>query len=85
MCSQRSGTSTRLRGPSLVKIVDNVQPFATSSGRFTAFAELIGYQPGTDTRDPYYSKLDVPVLYDGWQGNKDVNSLFRNQILLKVC
>ncbi|KAJ6583668.1 hypothetical protein B0H10DRAFT_1962107 [Mycena sp. CBHHK59/15] len=68
----------------LAKIVDSVKPFETSSGRFNAFAELIGYQPGTDTREPYYSKLDVSLLYDGWQGKKDVNSLFRNPIILKT-
>ncbi|KAJ7196838.1 hypothetical protein GGX14DRAFT_303646, partial [Mycena pura] len=83
MASQRSSTSNRLRGASLSKIVDNVKPFETSSGRFNAFAELIGYQPGTDTREPYYSKLDVPLLYDAWQGKKDLNSLFRNPIILK--
>src|ERR1700761_2086047 len=84
MASQRSSTSNRLRGASLSKIVDNVKPFETSSGRFNAFAELIGYQPGTDTREPYYSKLDVPLLYNAWQGKKDLNSLFRNPIILKV-
>ncbi|KAJ7214382.1 hypothetical protein GGX14DRAFT_562597 [Mycena pura] len=84
MASQRSSTSNRLRGASLSKIVDNVKPFETSSGRFNAFAELIGYQPGTDTREPYYSKLDVPLLYDAWQGKKDLNSLFRNPIILKT-
>ncbi|KAJ6546396.1 hypothetical protein DFH09DRAFT_1087719 [Mycena vulgaris] len=32
---------------------------------------------------PYYSKLDVPILYDAWQGEKDLKTLFRNKILLK--
>jgi hypothetical protein len=84
MSGQRSSTSTRLRVAALAKIVDDVKPFATSSSRFNAFAKLIGYQPGTTTREPYYSKLDVPILYDGWQGEKDVTKLFRGQCLLKV-
>ncbi|KAJ7124795.1 hypothetical protein C8R43DRAFT_1135473 [Mycena crocata] len=84
MSQQRSSTSNRLRGASLGKIVDDVKPFATSSGRFNAFAKFIGYQPGTETREPYYSKLDVPVLYDGWQGSKDLNTLFRGPALLKI-
>ncbi|KAJ7114464.1 hypothetical protein C8R44DRAFT_855686 [Mycena epipterygia] len=84
MSGQRSTTSNRLRGASLAKIVDDVKPFATSSGRFNAFAKLIGYQPGTETREPYYSKLDVPILYDGWQGEKDLTKLFRGQCLLKI-
>ncbi|KAJ6613971.1 hypothetical protein B0H10DRAFT_2436245 [Mycena sp. CBHHK59/15] len=70
MSGQRSTTSNRLRGPSLAKIVDDVKPFATSSGRFDAFAKLIGYQPGTDTCEPYYSKLDVPILYDGGKARR---------------
>ncbi|KAJ7937014.1 hypothetical protein B0H13DRAFT_2303333 [Mycena leptocephala] len=84
MSGQRSSTSNRLRGASLAKIVDDVKPFATSLSRFNVFADLIGYQPGTATREPYYSKLDVPILYDGWQGEKDVTKLFRNQCLLKI-
>ncbi|KAJ6549455.1 hypothetical protein B0H10DRAFT_2128674 [Mycena sp. CBHHK59/15] len=84
MSGQRSSTSNRLRFQSIAKIVDDIKPFATSSGRFDAFTKFIGYQPGTNTREPYYSKLDVPVLYDGWQGKKDVNTLFRNPILLKI-
>ncbi|KAJ7775942.1 hypothetical protein DFH07DRAFT_951849 [Mycena maculata] len=84
MSSQRSSTSNRLRVASLSKIVDDVKPFETSSGRFNAFAKLIGYQPGTDNREPYYSKLDVPILYDGWQGKKDLNSFLRGPILLKI-
>ncbi|KAJ7128628.1 hypothetical protein C8R44DRAFT_616106 [Mycena epipterygia] len=84
MSGQRSSTSHRLRGQSLAKIVDDIKPFDTSSGRFNAFTKFIGYQPGTDTREPYYSKLDVPVLYDGWDGQKDLNTLFRNPILLKI-
>ncbi|KAJ7888423.1 hypothetical protein B0H14DRAFT_2562393 [Mycena olivaceomarginata] len=63
--------TNRFRGPSLAKIVDDTKPFESSSARFNAIAALIGYQRGTDTQDPYYSKLDVPVLYDGWQGEKD--------------
>jgi hypothetical protein len=65
--------------------VDDTKPFESVSARFNAFTAFIGYQQGTDTRDPYYSKPDVPVLYDGWQGKKDLNTLFRNPILLKVC
>ncbi|KAJ7236319.1 hypothetical protein C8J57DRAFT_1376700 [Mycena rebaudengoi] len=84
MSSQRSSTSNRLRGASLAKIVDDIKPFETSSGRFNAFAKFIGHQPGTETSEPFYSKLDVPVLYDGWHGKKDLNRLFRNPILLKI-
>ncbi|KAJ6632249.1 hypothetical protein B0H10DRAFT_2206634 [Mycena sp. CBHHK59/15] len=84
MSGQRSSTSSRLRGASLTKIVDDVKPFTTSSSRFDAFAVLIGYQPGTETREPYYSKLDVPILYDGWQGQKDLTCLFRGPCLLKI-
>ncbi|KAJ7236519.1 hypothetical protein C8J57DRAFT_1376606 [Mycena rebaudengoi] len=65
-------------------IVDDIKPFETSSGRFNAFAKFIGHQPGTETSEPFYSKLDVPVLYDGWHGKKDLNRLFRNPILLKI-
>ncbi|KAF7324391.1 hypothetical protein MVEN_02645000 [Mycena venus] len=84
MSGQRSNTSNRLRVASLANIVDDVKPFETSASRFNAFAKLIGYQPGTDTRDPYYSKLDVPILYDNWQGQKDLNSFLRGPILLKI-
>ncbi|KAJ6623751.1 hypothetical protein B0H10DRAFT_778561 [Mycena sp. CBHHK59/15] len=84
MSGQRSSTSSQLRGASLAKIVDDVKPFTTSSSRFDAFAALIGYQPGTETREPYYSKLDVPILYDGWQGQKDLTRLFRGPCLLKI-
>ncbi|KAJ7289791.1 hypothetical protein C8J57DRAFT_1278429 [Mycena rebaudengoi] len=84
MSSQRSSTSNRLRGASLAKIVDDIKPFETSSGCFNAFAKFIGHQPGTEISEPFYSKLDVPVLYDGWHGKKDLNRLFRNPILLKI-
>ncbi|KAJ7786895.1 hypothetical protein B0H14DRAFT_3506228 [Mycena olivaceomarginata] len=76
MSDQRSSTSHRLRGPGLTHIVDDVKPFATSPGRHIAFRTLIGWQPGTETHEPYYSKLDVPILYDGWQGEKDLTRLF---------
>lgn len=85
MSGQCSSTSNWLRFQSIAKIVDDIKPFTTSSGCFNAFTKFIGYQPGTNTREPYYSKLDVPVLYDGWQGKKDFNTLFHNPILLKVC
>ncbi|KAJ7259019.1 hypothetical protein C8J57DRAFT_1472227, partial [Mycena rebaudengoi] len=84
MSSQCSSTSNRLRGASLAKIVDEIKPFETSSGRLNAFAKFIGHQPRTETSEPFYSKLDVPVLYDGWHGKKDLNRLFRNPILLKI-
>ncbi|KAJ7694109.1 hypothetical protein B0H17DRAFT_1199366 [Mycena rosella] len=84
MSGQRSSTSNRLRGQSLAKIVDEIKPFATATSRKSAFAEFIGYQPGTKTREPYYSKLDVPVLHDEWRGEKDLNTIFRNPILLKI-
>ncbi|KAJ7727435.1 hypothetical protein DFH07DRAFT_970192 [Mycena maculata] len=84
MSGQRSSISNRLRGASLPHIVDDVKPFKTSSGRFNAFATLIGYQPGTDTREPYYSKLDVPILYDRWQGKKDLKTFLRGPVLLNI-
>ncbi|KAJ7817484.1 hypothetical protein B0H13DRAFT_1922903 [Mycena leptocephala] len=59
------------------QIVDDVKPFPTSSSRFNVFAKLIVYRPGTATREPYYSKLDIPILYYGWQGEKDATKLFR--------
>jgi hypothetical protein len=85
MSGQRSTTSNRLRDTSLAKIVDDIKPFATSSSRFTSFSKLIGYQPGTETREPFYSKLDAPILYSEWNGQKNVSHLFRNDLLLKVC
>ncbi|KAJ7885056.1 hypothetical protein B0H14DRAFT_3432007 [Mycena olivaceomarginata] len=63
MSGQRSSTSHRLRGPGLTYIVDDVKPFATSPGRHIAFRTLIGWQPGTETREPYYSKLDVHSIH----------------------
>ncbi|KAJ7729861.1 hypothetical protein DFH07DRAFT_781832 [Mycena maculata] len=84
MSGQRSSTSNRLRVASLSKIVDDIKRFETSSGRFNAFAKLIGYQPGTPTREPYYSKLDAPILYNKWEGKKDLGSFLRGPILLKI-
>ncbi|KAF7340796.1 hypothetical protein MSAN_02108700 [Mycena sanguinolenta] len=84
MSSSRSTISNRLRGASLACIVDDPQLFATSSGRYDAFAKDIGYQPGTPTSEPYYSKLNVPVLYSDWEGTKNVNGLFRGPCLLKI-
>ncbi|KAJ7828018.1 hypothetical protein B0H14DRAFT_3466546 [Mycena olivaceomarginata] len=83
MSGQCSSTSHRLHGPGLTHIVDDVKPFATSPGRHIAFRTLIGWQPGTKTHEPYYSKLDVPILYDGWQG-EDLTHLFRGPCLLKI-
>ncbi|KAJ7864478.1 hypothetical protein B0H14DRAFT_3133722 [Mycena olivaceomarginata] len=84
MSGQRSTTSNRLRDTSLAKIVDDIKPFATSSSRFTSFSKLIGYQPGTETCEPFYSKLDAPILYSEWNGQKNVSHLFRNDLLLKI-
>ncbi|KAJ7838992.1 hypothetical protein B0H14DRAFT_2787984 [Mycena olivaceomarginata] len=42
------------------------------------------YQPGTETREPFYSRLDAPILYSEWNGNKNVSHLFRNNLLLKI-
>jgi hypothetical protein len=85
MSGQWSTTSNRLRDASLAKIVDDIKPFMSSSSRFNSFSELIGYQPGTETREPFYSRLDAPILYSEWNGNKNVSHLFRNDLLLKVC
>ncbi|KAJ7714999.1 hypothetical protein B0H14DRAFT_2644293 [Mycena olivaceomarginata] len=59
MSGQRSTTSNRLRDASLAKIVDDIKPFTSSSSRFNAFSELIGYQPGTETR----SMLPYSTIY----------------------
>ncbi|KAJ7926890.1 hypothetical protein B0H13DRAFT_2265790 [Mycena leptocephala] len=61
----------RCHAVSLTKIVDDAKPFPTSSSRFNVFAKLIVCRPGTATREPCYSKLDIPILYYGWQGEKD--------------
>ncbi|KAJ6546398.1 hypothetical protein DFH09DRAFT_1087721 [Mycena vulgaris] len=53
MDGQRSTTSNRLHGQSLVHIVDDVKAFASSALHVTAFTELISYQPGTEARNPY--------------------------------
>ncbi|KAJ7734311.1 hypothetical protein B0H14DRAFT_2639449 [Mycena olivaceomarginata] len=84
MSGQCSSTSHRLHGPGLTHIVDDVKPFTTSPGRRIAFRTLIGWQPGTETHEPYYSKLNVPILYDGWQGEKDLTRLFCGPCLLKI-
>ncbi|KAJ6563546.1 hypothetical protein B0H10DRAFT_2200622 [Mycena sp. CBHHK59/15] len=82
MSGQRSTTSNRLRSPSLAKIVDDVKPF-NILWPLRWFAKLIGYQPGTDTCEPYYSKLDVPILPLQWQGQapaaKTVEKLYKIQ------
>ncbi|KAJ6613468.1 hypothetical protein B0H10DRAFT_1951492 [Mycena sp. CBHHK59/15] len=79
---QHSSISNRLWGVSLPHIVDDVKPFKTSLGCFNAFATLIGYQP--NTCEPYYSKLNVPILYDGWQGKKDLKTFLRGPVLLNI-
>ncbi|KAJ7760063.1 hypothetical protein DFH07DRAFT_957719 [Mycena maculata] len=84
MSSQRSSTSHRLRGPGLIHLVEDVKPFATSPSCHITFRTVIGWQPGTETREPYYSKLDVPILYDEWQGEKNLAHLFRGPCLLKI-
>jgi hypothetical protein len=76
VCAQHESVYHQCHAASLAKIVYDVKPFPTTSSRFNAFAKFIVYQPGTATREPYYSKLDVPILYYRWQGEKDVTKLF---------
>ncbi|KAJ7495764.1 hypothetical protein B0H11DRAFT_2227288 [Mycena galericulata] len=64
----------------------NVTPsaFATSASRFEHFAPLIGHQPATEDSEARYSRWEVPILYDQWDGKVDVNHLFRGPMPLKV-
>ncbi|KAJ7214443.1 hypothetical protein GGX14DRAFT_392469 [Mycena pura] len=72
--------SNRLRSSSLGlgNTVDDVTPFA--SGCFNVFAEFVSIGPwpagtATETREPYYSQLDV-FFFDGWQGATDLTNYF---------
>ncbi|KAK6983846.1 hypothetical protein R3P38DRAFT_2807856 [Favolaschia claudopus] len=82
MKSQLSNTSTRLRGPALRYIVDDTRPFKSSSSRFNAFRTDIGYQTGTATKEPFYSKTKVPILY--LTGVQDLDGFLRGPVLLNI-
>ncbi|KAJ7603426.1 hypothetical protein B0H17DRAFT_1121704 [Mycena rosella] len=81
---QRASIRHRLRTEALHSIADDVKDFATSTSRFDAFSELIGYTPAPDNSEAFYGRFEVPILYDKWDGEIDLDHLFRGDMLLKV-
>ncbi|KAJ6480991.1 hypothetical protein C8R45DRAFT_1100559 [Mycena sanguinolenta] len=94
MGGQRSTINTRLRHESLAHIIDgitfqdgdgiNVKDFDSSSSRFNAFAERIGYQAATDDADAFYTPLKAEVLFEDYDGTMNIDKVFRGPVLLKI-
>ncbi|KAK7013084.1 hypothetical protein R3P38DRAFT_3008277 [Favolaschia claudopus] len=85
--SQRSTMANRMRHGSaqhLVSDADRVSLDDTSSARFQAFKDRIGYVEESDTEAAHYSAFKAPILYDEFNGDIDVHHIFRNPLLLKI-
>ncbi|KAK6988974.1 hypothetical protein R3P38DRAFT_3227890 [Favolaschia claudopus] len=55
-----------------------------STARFNEFSDLIGYVKATNDVPAHYSAFKAPILYDTFDGNIDVDHIFRNPLLLKI-
>ncbi|KAJ7161963.1 hypothetical protein C8R43DRAFT_947454 [Mycena crocata] len=94
MSGQRSTINTRLRHESLMHIVEgikfqdgegiDIKDFESSSSRFAAFAERIGYQKATEDADAFYSPLKAEILFDEYDGTMDTTKVFRGPALPKT-
>ncbi|KAK6969569.1 hypothetical protein R3P38DRAFT_2587529, partial [Favolaschia claudopus] len=78
---QRSTAAHRVRQASASYLVDADD---RSTARFNEFSDLIGYVKATNDVPAHYSAFKAPILYDTFNGNIDVDHIFRNALLLKV-
>jgi hypothetical protein len=62
----------------------NLTDLDSSSSRFNAFAQRIGFQEATADADAYYSPLKAEVLYKEYGGTMDPFKIFRGPALLSV-
>ncbi|KAK7016056.1 hypothetical protein R3P38DRAFT_3361751 [Favolaschia claudopus] len=83
---QRSAAVHRIRHASLAHLsaADKLKHFATASDRFEHFKDRVGYVAATETKEAFYSAFKAPILYDQFDGELDVDHLFRNPLLLKI-
>ncbi|KAK7012369.1 hypothetical protein R3P38DRAFT_2790630 [Favolaschia claudopus] len=86
MGGQSSAAVHRIRHASLshLSAADELKHFATASDRFEHFKDRVGYVAATETKEAFYSAFKAPILYDQFDGELDVDHLFRNPLLLKV-
>ncbi|KAJ7240883.1 hypothetical protein C8J57DRAFT_1561857 [Mycena rebaudengoi] len=63
----------------------NLIDLDSSSSRFNAFAQRIGFQEATADADAYYSPLKAEVLYKEYGGTMDPFKIFRGPALLNIC
>ncbi|KAK6966729.1 hypothetical protein R3P38DRAFT_3245466 [Favolaschia claudopus] len=86
MGGQRSAAVHRIRHASLAHLsaADELKHFATASDRFEHFKDRVGYVAATETKEAFYSAFKAPILYDQFDGELDVDHLFRNPLLLKI-
>ncbi|KAK7029170.1 hypothetical protein R3P38DRAFT_2622219 [Favolaschia claudopus] len=86
MGGQRSAAVHRIRHASLAHLsaADELKHFATASDRFEHFKDRVGYISACPTRKSFYSAFKAPILYDQFDGELDVDHLFRNPLLLKI-
>ncbi|KAK6996128.1 hypothetical protein R3P38DRAFT_2566240 [Favolaschia claudopus] len=83
---QRSAAVHRIRHASLAHLsaADELKHFATASDRFEHFKDRVGYVAATETKEAFYSAFKAPILYDQFDGELDVDHLFRNPLLLNI-
>ncbi|KAK7006808.1 hypothetical protein R3P38DRAFT_2555056, partial [Favolaschia claudopus] len=86
MGGQRSAAVHRIRHASLAHLsaADELKHFATASDRFEHFKDRVGSVAATETKEAFYSAFKAPILYDQFDGELDVDHLFRNPLLLKI-
>ncbi|KAF7371642.1 hypothetical protein MVEN_00019900 [Mycena venus] len=83
----RSRMAHRIRVESLSIVVGKkaARHFDSPEDRFENFATLIGYIPASDSGEAFYSPLKAEILYDVYDGTFNVDHIFRNKVLLKIC
>jgi hypothetical protein len=85
MMQQRSNTATRVRKMAGPTIFDCKAGDLDDSGkRSEKFRGKIGWLSGTNGKGRY-DHWAVEIFHDNYHGKFDINGIFRNPILLRVC